>query len=118
MDIAVTSKFYLPSGICTEDEQKGITFVSNSFNDLFDKSLKGLSAAMRIAALCYNSPEMKNLATFDQYGERWMEDISSALCALSNFDSQIRQRIIYSIHKAHEAYDIQDIKCNMEDIQD
>ena len=116
--MAVTSKFYLPEGICSEDEQKGIAFVSNSFNDLFDKSLRGLSAAMRIAALCYNSPEMKNLAAFDQYSEGWMEDISAALCALSNFDSHIRQRILYSIQKTHEAYDIQDIRCKMEDLGD
>ena len=61
---------------------------------------------------------MKHLAAFDQYGERWMEDISAALCALSNFDSHIRQRILYSIQKAHEAYDIQDIKCKLEDIED
>lgn len=114
--MAVTGRFFLEAGICSENEMKGIAFVSNSFNDLFDKSLKGLSAAMRIAALCYNSPEMKNLATLDQYGEGWMEDISSALCALSKFDSNIKQRILYSIQKAHEAYDIQEIGCKMEDL--
>ena len=112
----IASKF--KSGICNEYEQKGIAFVSNSFNDLFDKSLKGLSVAMRLAALCYNSPEIKGLVELDEYGEKWMEDISAALCALSNFDSNIQQRILYSIQKAHEAYDIREIRCRMEDIED
>nr|DAZ06976.1 MAG TPA: hypothetical protein [Caudoviricetes sp.] len=116
MDEIMPRKFTQP--VCSENEQRGIEYVSNRFNDLYDKTLKGLSAATRIAALCYNSPELKKMATFDEYGERWMEDISAALCALSNFDSNIRQRIIYSIHKAHEAYDIQDIGCRMEDLEE
>lgn len=115
MDV-ITERTPLSMEMNDENQKKGVEFVSNSFNDLYDKSLKGLSAAMRIAALCYNSPEIKQLVSLDNYGEKWMEDISSALCALANFDSSIRERIIYSIHKAHEVYDIREIDYHLKDV--
>lgn len=117
MEEMAKSKFPLLVEKYDENEQKGVELVSNIFNDLYDKTFKGLSAAMRIAALCYNSPEIKHMASLDEHGEGWMEDISIALCAMASFDSNIRERIIYSIRKAHEVYDIRDIGSHLKDIE-
>lgn len=92
-----------------ENEQKGIELAMTSLNELVDKSRKGVAAALRIATLCYYQPEICRLAGLDQNGSKWLEDISNASCALANFDRNLYERIMLSIGKCPELYNIKDI---------
>lgn len=92
-----------------ENEQKGIELATTSLNELVDKTRKGMAAALRVAALCYYSPEIRRLAGLDYDGSKWLEDISNASCALANFDQNLYERVVLSIGKCPELYNIKDI---------
>lgn len=96
-----------------ENQKTGIDLTIASLKDAFKKSRRGIAVCLRIASLCYNSPEIKRLAELDRYGCTWMEDISAAACALENVDEQMMERIILSIKNSPELYDIRDIECGM-----
>lgn len=92
-----------------ENEQKGVELATTSLNELVDKTRKGIATALRIASLCYYSPEIRRLAGLDKEGCKWLEDLSNASCALANFDQNLHERILLSIEKSPELYNIKDI---------
>ena len=61
-------------------ETKGVEVTLDYLNDLFNKVPKGLAAALRLAAICYNSHEIKRLVSLDKAGCNFMHDISEACC--------------------------------------
>lgn len=101
-----------------KNEEKGVEFAIEVLNDLLNKVPKGIASALRLAAICYNSPEIKRLASLDKCGCNFMHDISEASYALASVDGNIRERIIYSIRKSPEIYNILDIGENLKDISD
>nr|DAZ04473.1 MAG TPA: hypothetical protein [Caudoviricetes sp.] len=101
-----------------KNEIKGVEFTIETVNDLLNKVPRGIAAALRLAAICYNSPEIKRLASLDKCGCNFMHDLSEAAYALASIDGNIRDRIFYSIRKTPEIYNILDIGENLKDISD
>lgn len=66
----------------TTNAQKSIVIEKKNFSKMIRKSEKAMSAALRIAALAYQSSEMRNLLMLDRQGECWMEQISEGFSAM------------------------------------
>lgn len=100
----------------SENEQKGVELTVARLNDLVYKTQKGMAAALKVASIAYYSPEIRKMASLDEQGCNWMRDISEAAYALAAFDINLRERIILSISKNPELYDIQDIDSDVRGI--
>lgn len=100
----------------SENEQKGVQLTTNRLNELVSKTQRGMAAALKIASIAYYSSEIQKIASLDEYGANWMRDISEATYALAAFDINLRDRVILSISKSPELYNIQDIDADVRGI--
>lgn len=87
------------------NEERGVRIAASRMTDMFDKTQQAMAAALKLASLCYNSQEIKRLASLDKYGCDWMNDISEGMCALSRIDTNMKERLILSIKMCPQLYD-------------
>lgn len=107
-----TQKELISKVLDTEDdetrrnEERGVKIAAARMTDMFDKTQQAMAVALKLASLCYNSQEIKRLASLDKYGCDWMNDISEGMCALSRIDTNMKERLILSIKQCPELYDV------------
>lgn len=100
----------------SENELKGVQLTINRLNDLVFKTQRGIASALKVASMAYYSPEIRMMASLDEHGSNWMRDISDATYALAEFDLNLRERVILSISKCPELYNIQDLDADVRGI--
>lgn len=100
------------------EEEKGTEIAAERINDMLDKTHRAMAAALRLASLCYNSEEIKRLASLDKYGDRWMNEITEGLCALSRIDTKMKERLYLSIRKSPELYNILDMDEHISELEE
>lgn len=100
----------------SKEEDRGAKMAAARMTDMFDKTQRAMAAALRLASLCYNSEEIKRLASLDKYGCDWIDDISEGMCALSRIDTNMKERLMLSIKQCPELYNVFEMDQNINDL--